>query len=65
MAEAFGKSKGFKVFPIAAEENEIIYAFAVGILIDTFQWLPFKYFKRLVLFASPVYENNKECIKDR
>ena len=59
MTEVFGKSRGFKVFPIVAEDNGIIYAFAVGILIDTFKWLPFKCFKRLVLFASPVYEENE------
>ena len=59
MAEVFEKSRGFKVFPLIAEENGTIYAFAVGILIDTLKWLPFKFFKRLVLFTSPVYEENE------
>ena len=60
MAKVFQESDGFETYPIFVIENKMVYAFALAVLVKIDSIFPQKFTNRLIMYASPLYDNSEK-----
>lgn len=63
MNEVFERSKKLKIFPLFAIENDEIMAAVFPVLVKTNNYFPQRPTSRLILYSSPIYQNNPKGIE--